>query len=152
MALPKKYESCAKTYSGYQRVKAPSLYDLMLKVIEWFNDTIEHVEVLEGELDAKEDSSNITGARKLSENGDFTGTWFGESKSSVDQKILNGQNLYQGVIDLINSNPELNIEIIDGGFFASSVIPEEIDAGDFTSPVTEEIDAGLFIYPCQCSN
>lgn len=118
---------------------------------------IKKVEELEVEIadaieniDEKEDSINITINRKLSEIGDFTGTWFGETKTSVDLRIENGQNLYQEVIDLIESNPELNIEIIDGEFYLSTDPIEIIDGGSYTDPVTEEIDAGLYIYPCQC--
>lgn len=89
--------------------------------------------------------------RKLSDKGDFTGTWYQETKSSVDARINNGQNLYQNVIDLIQSNPELNIETFDGGFLASAIIPTVEDLGSITEIVTEEIDCGFFVYPCICT-
>lgn len=148
-----------------------SIYELLLKVLEKQDEIIDEVNDQQEQIDnnynaldtkinnnfqtldaKKEDSVNITNNRKLSPTGDFTGTWFGDTKTNIDGLIINGQNLYQEVVDLINTSPELNIEIIDGGFFASAVVPDEDEMGSFTGAVTEEIDCGLFIYPCQCSN
>lgn len=83
--------------------------------------------------------------------GDFLGTWFGETKSELDTKINSGLFLYQEVIDLINSNPQLNIEIYDGGWISFPDPPTQKDLGLVTDPVTETIDGGAIIYPCQCT-
>lgn len=123
-------------------------------VIEKVQECISTVSELTQEIadisETYETKENITTQRKLSPTGNFTGTWWGDSKASVDAKILDGQNAYNEVLDLINSNPELNVEIIDGKFYLSTETIEEIDGGSYTDAVTDEIDCGLYIYPCQC--
>lgn len=58
-------------------------------IIAKINELAEVVNTLNFDFDSKEDSSNITLARKLSENGDFTGTWFGVAKTVIDNLIEN---------------------------------------------------------------
>lgn len=132
-----------------------STYQKLCYVLDLIEEVVEFVNSFQTQLDdleeRKEDSSNITSNRKLSETGDFTGTWVQESKSSVDARINNGQNLYQNVIDLINTNPELNIETFYGGFLASPIEPTVEDLGLITELVTDEIDCGFFVYPCICT-
>ena len=127
-----------------------STYQKLCYVLEKINEIIEFVNNFQAVLDAKENSINITNNRKLSETGDFTGTWYGDTKSSIDNKIANGQALYHNLIDLINTNPELNFEIFDGGFLASSIVSEFVDLGLISEPVTEEIDCGFLINQCNC--
>lgn len=94
--------------------------------------------------------TEMSNNRKLSETGDFTGTWKGDTKEKINTEILNGQKLYTNVIQLINSNPQLNMSVEDGGFLASSTLPSIIDNGLITVSATEEVDGGFFIYPCKC--
>lgn len=106
---------------------------------------------IDGELATKENSIDITNNRLLDTNGNFTGTWENESYTDFKQQITNGETLYQNVIDLINANPNIGIEVIDGEFLATAGSPTEDDMGLVTDVVTEEIDAGLVLYPCGCS-
>lgn len=105
---------------------------------------------LDGRIDLKEDSSFISSNRLLDSQGNFTGTWENETYADFKQQITNGETLYQNVIDLIAANPNIGLEVIDGGFFLDGTTPTEIDGGNFTDPVTEEIDAGLFLPACGC--
>lgn len=130
---------------------AMSNYEKMCYIISQLKILTDLVNSFESKITLKEDSVNITNNRKLSETGDFTGTWFGETKISIDSRINNIDSTYQGLIDLINGLTNLNIEIIDGQFFLSTEPITEIDAGSFNEAVTEEIDGGKFIYPCICN-
>lgn len=128
-----------------------STIEKLCYVIEKTGEVIEFVNGFQDELDSKEDSVNITNIRKLSEVGDFTGTWFGESKSSMDAKDVEGLNNYQALIEYLQANPQIGWIVWDGKFFATVEDPdEELDGGLFTESVTEETDCGKFIYSCAC--
>lgn len=130
-----------------------SIYELVIKCIEKINEIIDFVNGFESELNKKEDSDNITNNRKLSENGDFTGTWFNDTKSNMDMKIAEGLNNYNTLLDFLKANPQYNYIVWDGKFFTTIEPPDTpLDGGSFTEADTEETDAGLFIYPCQCIN
>lgn len=136
-----------------------SIYELLCKILEKQDEIIDEVNELEETVQSnyndlnerKEDSVNITTNRKLSENGDFTGTWFGDTKSNVDQKITEGLNNYQSLIDYLIANPQIGWIIWDSKFF-TTIEPADplLDGGLFTEIDTEETDCGLFIYPCVC--
>lgn len=101
-------------------------------------ETVETVESFQDELNKKEDSSNIANARKLSELGDFKGTWFGESYEEIIQRFIElGLDIteYQGLVDslieTINNRESIGL-IYDGGNFPFIDPPETIiDGGTF---------------------
>lgn len=131
-----------------------SIYELLNLALQKLDEVIDYVNTnidsFQTQLNLKEDSSNITNSRRLDGVGNFTGTWFGETKASIDQKITDSTTTYNSLIALINSLTNFNIEVIDGKFFTTVELIEEIDAGDFTSSIVEEIDAGIFLFPCEC--
>lgn len=130
-----------------------SVYEMLIKVIEKLNEVIGVVNGFESDLSKKEDSINITNNRKLSETGDFTGAWFGDTKTNIDQQILNGQNLYQQLLDFYEANPQIWVNVYDAKFYMTMEETDKIaDGGTFGEPYTQEIDCGLFIYPCVCLN
>lgn len=149
---------CDKTFGfSYENETKYSLYELFLLLKNKINELIESNNTIDDRfesvydaIDLKEDSTNITINRKLSETGDFTGTWFGDTKDEMDTLIINGQNLYESVISLITTHPEFNIEVIDGSFLANPITPDSEDLGLITEAVTDEIDCGLIYYPCAC--
>lgn len=159
------YEPPSNFYDGYTG------FEILNKLIKMINDFIDYINSLQSQLDAKEDSENITNNRKLSETGNFTGTWFGETfqemklkdgnftgtwfndtKTNMDAKDELSLTLYQQVIDLLNGNPEYGITVVDGGFYASPDAPTIIDNGNYTDPVTGGIDNGNYTFNCNCSN
>lgn len=132
-------------HSGY------SGFEIMNLLITKYNEMIDTLVVLNNNLDVKEDSENITLNRKLSVNGDFTGTWFGETKSSVDAKLVEGLNNYNSLISYLIANPQIGWTIWDGKFFTTSEpVTSILDGGEFTDYNTDEVDCGAFIYPCEC--
>jgi hypothetical protein len=107
--------------------------------------------IVDGQLDLKENSIDITNIRKLSTTGNFTGTWENVAFTEFESEVTNASTLYQNVIELIQSNPNIGITVRDGGFLASLVAPSVEDFGLVTDLPTLEIDYGLVIYPCVCS-
>lgn len=161
MSQFKKFEPCctyeppSKYHDGYTG------FELINKLIEEWNETVdelneivnslnEFVEGWEDELALKEDSSNITINRKLSPYGDFTGTWFGDTKANVDSKIAEGLLLYQQVIELLNSS-QYNIVVVNGGWYADGKTPVVVDDGTYTGTVVDSYDDGRYLIPCQCN-
>ena len=151
MGIFKKFDPCCsyepptKFHDGYTPL------EILNKVINMINDFIDYVNGVQGQFDEKEDSDNITNNRKLSEDGNFTGTWFNDSKVNIDMKITEGLNNYNALISYLIANPQISWIIWDGKFFLTNE-PEGdlLDGGLFTEPNIIETDCGLFIYPCVC--
>lgn len=125
--------------------------DWVIEKVKECISTVESMAQAIAEFPAKyETKENITTARKLSPTGNFTGTWFGEEKSSIDAKILEGLTNYQMLINYLIANPQLAWIIWDGGFFNTPVTGEPLDGGEFADAVLYEYDCGAFVYPCTC--
>lgn len=147
----KKFDPCCTYNPPTKWVDGFTPFEIVNKVKDIINDFIDYINGLQGQIDAKEDSVNITNNRKLSENGDFTGTWFGESKESVDLKIAEGLNNYNELIEYLKANPQISYVVWDGSFFLSPPpTGDTLDGGSFADPNIDETDGGLFIYPCTC--
>lgn len=102
-------------------------------IIETVKSTVTTVDVLSQEIDdisnTYETINNITTKRKLSPSGDFTGTWDGESKTSMELKIDDSYALSMAIMDAINAREAIGL-IYDGG-----LIP-------FGEPIDRVIDGG----------
>ena len=128
-----------------------STYKKLCYVLEKIQEVIDVTNGFGAELDLKEDSSNITGARKLDENGNFIGTWIGESKDSLDMKIVEGLNNYNTIYDYLKANPQIGWVYWDGCFIGSiKPIGLELDGGLITDLDVDEVDCGCLVYPCNC--
>ena len=87
----------------------------------------EDVEGFQGQIDSKEDSSNITGSRRLSENGDFSGTLNGVAVSQVLTEIdSNGDQIEYLTGQFEEGQTGL---VVDGGFFGDDIIDKGYDGG-----------------------
>ena len=123
-----------KTIYSFVYEGSLSIYELLIKVIEKLNEVIDLVNGFQSELDLKECSINITNNRKLSENGDFTGTLCNNSKTAC--QIVQETTDNKATIDDIRQKIDDKVSfefIIDGG-----VAP-------FTDPPIYEIDGGILI-------
>ncbi len=108
--------------------------EIIYKLIDKVNELIDYMNEMINGLAAKEDSINITGSRKLSEQGDFTGTWWGNPFSYFINWLTNNTNM-------INSNQdEINFLVnqfedgatglvIECGYFTDMGIDKNYDGG-----------------------
>ena len=108
-----------------------SLWQRICYVFDQFNKNMERIDDVESQLNAKEDSVNITGNRKLSETGDFTGTLANHSKSAL-QVVQQIDNNRDQIIYLIGQFADGQTgQVIDGGFFEETGIKRNYDGGVF---------------------
>lgn len=119
------YEPPSRFHDGY------SPFELLNTLINMINDFIDYLNSVQSQFDAKEDSDDITNNRKLSENGDFAGTWFGDTYTKITTDIAESLLLSQTMIDAINARESIGL-IYDGDTFPY------IDGIDVT------IDGGVF--------
>lgn len=124
-----KFMQYCKTSKSYVYKKAFSLYELLLKVIEKLNEVIDIVNGFDEELTKKEDSDNITNNRKLSENGDFTGTLCNGAKTAC--QVVNEIDSNTGQISFLTNQFEDGATglVVDGGFFTDDDINKNYDGG-----------------------
>lgn len=130
--------------SSFERY-LPSAFDNELTIVEKMNKTIEFMNQIgisfnnvvdfmnqyDSELLSKEDKTNLTNKRKLSPNGDFSGTLLGESIFNVFSDIENSLSLSETLIEMVNNRESIGT-IYDGGDFVN------------TEPPTITIDGGTF--------
>ncbi len=95
------------------------------------NEIIALVNTVDGRIQSKEDSANITMNRKLSPSGNFTGNLNGKSILAVFADIADSLTLSKEIISMINNRESIG-SIYDGGTFINSV------------PPTITIEGGLF--------
>jgi len=110
-----------------------SLYELLTKVIEKLNETIDFVNGFESDIQdldkRKEDSSNITTSRQLSETGDFTGTVHKRTALSLINMIDdNGDKLFYLTQQFSDGQTGF---VVDGGFFTDTGIKDNYNGGVF---------------------
>ena len=72
---------------------------------------------------------DLTNTRKLSENGDFTGTWDGEKQIDVVSGIDSNKDQIQYLTSQF-SDGQTGL-IVDGGFFTDTGIKKNYDGGKF---------------------
>lgn len=110
-----------------------SIYELILKILEKVNEIIDFLnnreDNIQKQLDKKEDSVNITNNRKLSPNGDFTGTIHGENSFTMLSEIDdNGDKIEYLTNQFSDGQTGL---VVDGGFFTEDGIRNNYDGGVF---------------------
>lgn len=107
--------------------------------LDWIIETVKKyvtkVDELAEEIDdiseTYETKDNITKSRKLSPSGDFTGTWFKETKTTIDARIDYAGELAKEVIEKLNSNESIEY-VVDGGIYGDVEPPTiEFDGGDY---------------------
>lgn len=96
-----------------------------------FQSSIDEIDNFQDDLDLKEDSINISNSRKLSPNGDFTGTITGKSQESVFADIDDALSLTEDLIESINNRESIGL-IYDGGSYLD------------TEPPTNILDGGVY--------
>lgn len=98
------------------------------KLKEWDTEIQAFAATLEG-LKDYEKSANITNNRKLSQNGDFTGTIQGQASSLVWSKIAGNAQQLQYLADQF-SDGQTGL-VIDGAYFESDGIHKNYNGGMF---------------------
>lgn len=126
-----KIKYCAANVTQFVHKGANSIYELLLMALEKLDEVVDKVNGFETELDAKEDSANITNSRKLSNDGDFNGTICGKRKTACQiaqelddnrqQIVYLGSQFADGQTGLV----------VDGGFFEESGIRKNYNGGIF---------------------
>lgn len=107
-----------------------STYQKLCYVLEKTEEIVEYVNGFQGQLDGKENSSNITNNRKLSENGDFTGTLCGKkSACQIPDEIDNNRQQIQYLASQFSDGQ--TGYVIDGGFFQETGIKKNYNGGYF---------------------
>jgi len=120
--------TCANI-TDYVYDKSMSGYEFMTKVMMKLNEVIDYVNLFSEDIDAKEDSINITNARKLSASGDFKGTWFGDNYLNISSLIDNNRD--QLVYMASQFTDGQTGFVIDGGFFLETGIDDNYNGGVF---------------------
>ena len=107
-----------------------STYQKLCYIQEKMIEIIEIVNQFETDITNKEDSSNITNNRKLSENGDFTGTLCGKkSACQTVSEIDNNRDQIQFIANQF-SDGQTGL-VVDGGFFIETGIKASYNGGYF---------------------
>lgn len=106
-----------------------SVYEKLCYVMEVMKEWNDFLKTFQEELEAKEDSSNITNNRKLSEKGDFTGTWKGENIESILYDIDSNNDAIRFLANQFEDGA--TGQVIDGGFFDETGINKNYDGGVF---------------------
>lgn len=126
-----KIKYCAANVTQFVHKGANSIYELLLMALQKLDEVIDVVNGFETELDAKEDSANITNSRKLSNDGDFNGTICGKKKTAcqVAQELDDNRQQIQYIAEQFSGGQ--TGFVIDGGFFDESGIRESYNGGIF---------------------
>lgn len=106
-----------------------STYEKLCYVIDKIKELIEFSNGWQAQLDQKEDSLNITNARKLDTSGNFTGTWFGETFLSIFSQVGLNNDLIKYLTGQF-SDGQTGF-VIDGGFFEETGIDRNFNGGVF---------------------
>ena len=81
-----------------------STYEKLCYVLDKQKETIDYVNEFDEEIESKENSINITNNRKLSEIGDFTGSWFGKSLNYILSLISNNVSKKSSLPPIFTAN------------------------------------------------
>lgn len=107
--------------------------------LDWVIETVKSYTSKVDELDTEiqdigetyETKENITVKRQLSEKGNFTGTWFDNTFTTVYTMILSALELSEEIRDKLNSNESIEY-VVDGGIYGDTTPPTiEFDGGDY---------------------
>lgn len=103
---------------------AIQLFKEGLETLDEFNNRLN---ALEQVVSTKEDSINITTARKLSENGDFTGTIYGVDGMIILSNIESNNDKIQFLTNQFEDGA--TGLVIDCGYFGDDEINKSYDGG-----------------------
>lgn len=106
-----------------------SMLELSAKVAQKVNDMITTVNDFTATIAGKEDSSNITIARKLSSQGNFTGLLGGMAVTAVLDEMNNNKDQLQFIAQQF-SDGQTGF-VINGGFFSDTGIHANYSGGVF---------------------
>jgi hypothetical protein len=106
-----------------------STIELAGRTAEKVNEVIAVSNGVDARIAAKEDSANITNNRKLSPNGNFTGTIAGKNAGELVAEVDSNSDKISYLAGQF-SNGQTGL-VIDGGFFENSNIKANIDGGLF---------------------
>lgn len=112
-----------------------TISEKLCAVIEKVNELIDIINGFEVDIEGLVSQDDINNKYKISENADFTGTWFGETKIDMDKRIQFGDFLgtWEG-----ESKSDLNDRIANGDFKGTwegttyTELIDKIENGDFT--------------------
>lgn len=123
-----KYKSC-DTSLDFIEDGSMSMYEKLCFVVQRLKEALEKVDEVESKLDEKEDSINITENRKLSNDGDFTGTLANKAKTALQvvQGIDNNRDQIQYLTNQF-SDGQTGL-VIDGGFYEETGIKKNYNGG-----------------------
>lgn len=108
--LPEVFDDSLSYYEAVAKLKAK-----INEIAALYNGAIE-------ELFKKEDSIFLSVSRKLSKNGDFSGTLLGRTIFSVFADINNSLSLVTTLISMVNGRESIGM-IYDGGAFNDLIVP-----------------------------
>jgi len=113
-----------------------SMFEKLCYIIELFKNDIEITDELIEKVNLKEDSLNITNARLLDDNGNFTGSWNGVFYNELNVRLENSEIQIANNVDNIEYITEQFEDgatgiVIDCGFFEDGDIVKNYDGGVF---------------------
>lgn len=122
---------CVSTQPPSKWVGGYSPYEVVNQAIEIVNELITEVNGMNDKISEKEDSTNITNARKLSEDGDLSGTLANKRKTALEvvNEIDNNKDQISYLASQF-SEGQTGL-IIDGGFFEETGIKKNYNGGVF---------------------
>lgn len=107
-----------------------STYQKICYLLQKVGELVLKVTGFEGQLAAKEDSVNITNNRKLSPQGDFTGTLAGRKNALQVTYEIDDNREQVRYLNSQFSDGQTGL-VIDGGFFEESGIKKNYNGGVF---------------------
>jgi len=114
--------------------KSMTIPEKLCYIVELLTDVIDVVNNFEVSIDGLEKSEDITNKRLLSEYGDFTGAWFGESKSLMNERIQYGNFLGKWEGEKKSSlNARIKFGDFEGTWFNTTLdsLITKIESGNF---------------------
>lgn len=121
---------CCKPTVKITDTGSMSTYQKLCYVLDKIEEIVLFANGLQGQIDEKEDSINITKSRKLSDIGDFTGTLC--NKLSACEVITQIEDNRETIYDIATKiDNKISLEyIIDGGIYPfDGIVNNEIDGG-----------------------
>ncbi len=123
------FEVCAQKSKDFVYEKSMSGLELIYKLIDKVNEVIEIVNTFQDQIDGFEKSDNITNSRRLSQSGNFTGTWFNQTHTQLNALVDSNEDQIKYIADQFNDGQ--TGFVINGGFFEETGIEDNYNGGVF---------------------